>query len=170
MRQSIQEVNNNLKFINFASRLINDFSNLFQPIFLAVFIWSTVAICVTMMMVQMEIVKHSLIQFAYSMKIHLNISLIFQTLNVFNSIIFVALFFDVSYAFGSVFVLCELAQQISEGFNEMNDVIGQFYWPQWPIEVQRLLPTVLAVIQRPIDFTVFGTIGCNRAFFKKVNS
>lgn len=39
-------------------RLTTKFSGFFQPIFMAVFLWSLVTICITMLMLQMAIVKY----------------------------------------------------------------------------------------------------------------
>lgn len=38
-------------------RLFLDFSDIFQPIFMAIFTWSLMTICITMLMLQTEIVK-----------------------------------------------------------------------------------------------------------------
>lgn len=38
-------------------RLITDFSSLFQPFFISVFMWSTLGICIIMLMVQLQIVE-----------------------------------------------------------------------------------------------------------------
>lgn len=47
---------NNAFFCSIFFRLITDFSQLFQPIFMAAFAWSTISICGAMCLVQLEIV------------------------------------------------------------------------------------------------------------------
>lgn len=51
-------------FMSFSIRLcriVKEFSELFQPMFMAVFVWCTVSICGAMMMIQIELVKCSCI-------------------------------------------------------------------------------------------------------------
>lgn len=158
-------------FAFFIRRLINDFSNLFQPLLFIAFVWSTMAICVAMLMIQMTIVK-----FSYFVHLHklirnsiLYFFLNFQTLNEFNLIMLVVLFVNVSYAFGLIFIVCELCQKITDGFNKMNETLNQFNWQSYPIEVQRLLPIFIIITQQPMDFKVFGSIACCRESFKNVS-
>lgn len=78
------------------------------------------------------------------------------------------LFLNASYVFGSIFFVCELCQQICDGFEEMYKTLEQFFWPSYPIEIRRLLPMVAIFTQQPIEFKVFGSIACCRESFKKV--
>lgn len=82
----------------------------------------------------------------------------------------VILLFNACYAFGLVFLVCELCQRVCDGFAEMNKTMNQFHWQSYPIEIQRLLPIVIIFTQQPIDFEVFGSITCCRESFKKVSS
>lgn len=77
---------------------------------------------------------------------------------------------DLSYAFGFVYIVCELCQQASDGYEEMNDTIDQFDWPSYPIEIQRILPLVMSSAQQSAEFKVFGSITCRRVTFKNVSS
>lgn len=82
----------------------------------------------------------------------------------------VFVFMEVFYAFGMIFAICELSQQICDGFEDMNRAMDQFHWPLYPIEVQRILGIVIIFTQQPTDFKVFGSIACCRDSFKKVYS
>lgn len=80
------------------------------------------------------------------------------------------IFVTSSYAFGLVFIVCELCQQVCNGFEEMNKTMDQLYWLSYPVEIQRLLPMVIIFAQKPVIFIVFGSITCCRESFKKVTS
>lgn len=74
------------------------------------------------------------------------------------------------YAFGVVFVICELAQRLTNAFEEIYDEIVAFEWNLFSIEMQRLLPTLLIGTQRPVILECFGSISALRETFKKVCS
>lgn len=82
----------------------------------------------------------------------------------------VVLFIEALYAFGLVFTVCELCQNVSDIFNEIDVVINEFDWLSFPIEIQRLLPIVIITEQQPIDFKFFGSITSSRESFKQVSS
>lgn len=65
-------------------------------------------------------------------------------------------------------VPCELGQWFSKAFSEINDVVDQFNWYLFPIEVQRILPTVILYMQQPIEIEFFGKYSCNRQQCKRV--
>lgn len=46
-----------LNFESLLLRLAHDFSNLFQPIFTVVFTWSTITICISLLLIQIDLVK-----------------------------------------------------------------------------------------------------------------
>ena len=73
-------------------------------------------------------------------------------------------------ALTTVFVICELCQQISNAFEEFNDMIGQFKWYLFPVKVQRILPTIIINAQQPVYLDCFGSIACNRDTFKRVRA
>ena len=72
------------------------------------------------------------------------------------------------YAFGAVFISCELCQKVSDGCEEFNDQIGQFKWYSFPIGIKRILPIIMIHTQQPTVFECFGSIICNRDTFKQV--
>lgn len=72
------------------------------------------------------------------------------------------------YAFGTVFAACELCEQAGYLFNEIDDIISQMDWYNFPDEIQKLLPTILNMAQKPFKIECFGSITCSRETFKKV--
>lgn len=74
------------------------------------------------------------------------------------------------WSFAFVFVICEFGQKLSDGFNEVDDEIGQFDWYLCSMEIQKLLPILIIVTQKPISLKVFGSISCDRENFKKVGT
>lgn len=84
--------------------------------------------------------------------------------------VFVVLFMQAVYAFGSVFVVCELCQRVSQAFNEVNGVFTEFDWIVFPKEVKRLIPISIIFAQQAIDVKFFGSLNCSRDSFKQVSS
>lgn len=72
------------------------------------------------------------------------------------------------YAFGAVFVACELGQRITNAFDEIGDHLYQCDWHLFPIEIRRLTVILLCVLQQSILIQCFGSIFCTREVFKKV--
>lgn len=65
---------------------------------------------------------------------------------------------------------CELGERLSNAMEEIKDSIGQFNWYLFPIEIRKVLPTILIGVQQPVEIRFFGSISCNRESFKKVSS
>lgn len=76
---------------------------------------------------------------------------------------------EMFWAFGSIFIACELCESVSNAFIEVNDVVNQFDWYLFPIQVKRLLPTIIMNKQQPVNFECFGSIRFSRETFKKVS-
>lgn len=74
----------------------------------------------------------------------------------------------VIYGFGIMYIACELGQQMSIAFDECTDLIGQFEWYAFPIEIQRMLPMILNFAMQPVEIKCFGTITSDRETFKYV--
>lgn len=72
--------------------------------------------------------------------------------------------------FGTVFIACEIGHRISDAIDESVLTIEQLHWYLFPIEVQRVLPTIIAIVQQPITFECFGSIRCGRESFKNVGN
>ena len=77
---------------------------------------------------------------------------------------------EIIYAFGVLFIGCELGQRIVLAFDECNDMIDQLEWYLFPMEIQKLLPIVNHFMQQPIEIKFFGSYMLNRDAFKYVSS
>lgn len=73
------------------------------------------------------------------------------------------------YAFGLVFLSCELSQRVTNQYEEINDLTKQFDWYLFPNEIKRILPIFMIGPQQSVEFYCFGTITSSRETFKKVN-
>lgn len=74
----------------------------------------------------------------------------------------------ICYAFGIVFIACEVGNRQSNAFDEIDDVIGQFKWYLFPDELKRILPFIIHFAQRPVNIEFFGSSSCNRNTFQRV--
>lgn len=77
---------------------------------------------------------------------------------------------DALVAISSLFVACELGQRVSDAFQEISDIVDEFNWYRFPNELNRLLPVIMAVVQKPVEVDVFGKITCCRYILKTVSS
>lgn len=75
---------------------------------------------------------------------------------------------EAMYAFGVVFISCELGQRSTNDFEECSEMIEQLDWYLFPAEIQRMLPIIINFAQQPIVFYCFGSAACSRDTFKKV--
>lgn len=76
---------------------------------------------------------------------------------------------ETCYSAGNLFVACELGFRASKLFTDLEDIALEFNWYQFPSETQRMLPTVLIVLQDPVAIECFGSFSCNRECFKQVS-
>lgn len=72
-------------------------------------------------------------------------------------------------AFTFVFFACELGQRVNDAFDEIKVTIDQFDWYSFPIAVQRMLPMIIAVAQKPVSLECFGSISWTREVFRQVS-
>lgn len=75
---------------------------------------------------------------------------------------------DACNTFAIVFIACEFGQRIANAFSEINDLIEQFQWYRFPLQMQRTLPMVLNIGQEPVSLKCFGSLTCCRESLKKV--
>lgn len=73
------------------------------------------------------------------------------------------------YAFGIMFVACELCQRSNCEFGECNGMINQFKWYLFPVNVKRILPIIINHAQQSVDIKCFGSTASNRETFKYVS-
>lgn len=86
-----------------------------------------------------------------------------------NSFVLLMITLDALVSFGSVFIICELCQRITNAFEEIEDVITQFKWYIFPDEVKRMLSIIINTGQQSVELKCFGSTSCNRETFKKVS-
>lgn len=75
---------------------------------------------------------------------------------------------EIFHMLGVLFADCELCQQISNTYDEINDKILQLSWYRFPIEVNRMLPIISMMTQQSVEFKCFGSTPCRRTTFTKV--
>ena len=85
------------------------------------------------------------------------------------SILFFKIMIEVFWTFALVFATCEFGQMVTQSFIEVDYSIVQLNWYLFPQEVQKILPILMASVQKPIQFSVFGSIKSGRETFKNVN-
>ena len=76
---------------------------------------------------------------------------------------------EVFYVFLCVSVVCELGQRVTDIFTSITDVIEQFDWYLHSQAMNRMLPIILLIVQKPVDLKCFGSISANRETCKKVS-
>lgn len=76
---------------------------------------------------------------------------------------------EIVYQFGAVFVVCEIGEQLKNVFIQIDDLFEQLKWYLFPINVQQLLPIIIANVQQESTINCFGSLPCARETFKKVN-
>lgn len=74
------------------------------------------------------------------------------------------------YSFGLLFVYCEIGERINSFFGEINDDFYELEWENFPLSIQRMMPTVLINTQQPVQLEAFGNFPCTRLTFKDVSS
>lgn len=74
------------------------------------------------------------------------------------------------WSFVAIFCTCELGEQVADTFIKFNDEIGQCRWYTFPIELQRMLATVILNAQQPVIIQGYGRALCTRNAFNKVKS
>lgn len=76
--------------------------------------------------------------------------------------------FGSGYAFGAVFIACDLGQRLNDAFAEIGELVYQCDWHVFSVEMRRMTVVILTVLQQPVSFKCFGSISCTREVFKKV--
>lgn len=74
------------------------------------------------------------------------------------------------FVLGLAFFSCDFGQRLTNKFDGIIYDFGQLDWYLFPIEILRMLPTILVGVQEPIVIECFGIISGSRDQFKKVKS
>lgn len=77
---------------------------------------------------------------------------------------------EIVYAFGTLFVACELCDRLAIAFEETGEMFEQLDWYLFPIEIQRIMQMSLIFTQQPFAVYCFGSITCDRETFKSVRA
>lgn len=72
------------------------------------------------------------------------------------------------WTFFYILIACECGERVSSAFGEIGYVVCQFDWCLFPVEMWKMLPTILIFAQQPVEIPIFGSISCTRETFKKV--
>lgn len=157
------------------SRFAKAYSDVFQPFVTITFVWSLVEICSSMLMIQLQTVKFScraqLKMYFIRTKTCFNFfNSFFQLHRDDNMAVLFIISLQTFYAFGVMFVSCELSQRICLAFEECYEMINQFEWYFWPADIQRILPIIMSYAQRPVEIQCFGSWACGRETFKYVSA
>lgn len=85
-----------------------------------------------------------------------------------DSVVLFVLISYACYAFGLLFIVCEIGHQASVAFDRIWDKIDRFEWYLYPYEFIRMLPIIMIDAQQPVNLEFFGSIACSRFTFRKV--
>lgn len=83
---------------------------------------------------------------------------------------FVQSLLSVVWSFVIVFAICEFGERLTMQFVVFSETISQCRWYTYPIEMQRILPILIANTQQPGFIESYGNIECTRDSFKKVSN
>lgn len=153
-------------------RVEHNFSDVLQPIIMSLSTWSLLAISGVMLMIQVELIEFT---FSFGNENFSNFSqflffaIIEFPLHYGNVIPLLLLIINGSFAFATVFIACEIGQQMNDAFEKIYFTVTRFKWYLFPIEIRRLLPIIMANAQQPVSLECFGSIICSREVFKKVS-
>lgn len=156
------------------SRLVRDFLEAYGFIILFYFLWSTLTICGTLLMIQMEIVEYSSVLHdwigpVFSLLCSCVSYLKLQSQSTIDPVKIIILFCEMFWSFSLIFIFCDFGERVSSGFGEINDAISAFDWHLFPIGAQRMLPTILIVTQQPVALRGFGNVSFLREVFANVS-
>lgn len=73
------------------------------------------------------------------------------------------------YAFGGLFIACELGQRFTLAFDECSEMVDQFDWHLFPTEILRMMPLIFKFTQQPFEIICFGSNAADRDTFKSVS-
>lgn len=93
---------------------------------------------------------------------------IFQFHSSNYSMMVIFLFWQVFLSLSCIFVICELGQRVTNGFEDVGYTIEQLNWHLFPFKLWQTLPIFIIASQQPVRFDIFGSISCSRDDFKSV--
>lgn len=72
------------------------------------------------------------------------------------------------YSFGLSFIVCEITQNVCDAINSFDVDISQLDWYLYSVKMKKMLPMIINMAQKPVDFKWFGSLASDRDTFKKV--
>lgn len=91
-----------------------------------------------------------------------------QTRDTIDSVLLWKSIFFGFWSLALTFFTCEVGHQFTHALSKVNKEFGKLDWYLFPVQIQRLLPTVTNYIQQPVVIECFGVIDGSRDQFKKV--
>lgn len=73
------------------------------------------------------------------------------------------------WAFIQMFGLCDLGENVTTRFSQIEDKICTCEWYIFRTNVQKILPILIRSAQKPVIVQGFANLTCTRDAFKKVN-
>lgn len=73
----------------------------------------------------------------------------------------------VFWSFVQLFLICESSERITDRFDKI-EIYMLCDWYAFPLQTQRILPTVIVNTQEPVLLTAVGSLTCTRNTFKEV--
>lgn len=73
------------------------------------------------------------------------------------------------WSFIQILMFCELGENVTSGFSALCDTIYFGDWYFYPMKIQRMLPTIMIVTEKPVELRGFGNIPCTREALRKVS-
>lgn len=80
-----------------------------------------------------------------------------------NSLLFI------TASFVTVFLTCEMGQNVSNQFNKFGDKVGTCDWYLLLRKLQQMFVIVMINAQEPVSIRGFGNVECTRDSFKRVS-
>lgn len=77
---------------------------------------------------------------------------------------------EMFWAFTLIFVVCEFGDNVSYTFSKIDYEALRLDWYSLPVNLWKMVPSVILYAQRPVYIQVFGSTACNRLSFKNVSS
>lgn len=72
------------------------------------------------------------------------------------------------YVSGVMFAYCEMGEQVTSAFEEIEHMLAELDWHLFPSEIQRMMPMLLMVARQPVDFMGYGNLPASRYTMQRV--
>lgn len=145
-------------------RLVSHFLKVYEFMIPVLFLWTLSSECGALLMLEIEVIEcvqsktkfiSIYFQFQLNDDIELDGVLRFMVLLLWTNL--------------TIFIFCECGQRVTNKFTEVNDIICQLNWYLFSIEIQRMMPNIMMITQRPVILRGFGNCYCTREAFKNVS-